>query len=238
MDLSRWVEQVKTAIRMAASNHAAQAEGTGATVPLSIRLWKAPMKRLMLSGLLLSFSVFPARSAQQENPQGTKATRSECYAKVQEWEVWADKNLQNVPSPPLGSGQQVSILEPTPERVAHNIRRIGEEESKSQWLWFFRAMGLGAGLIAAFTISKAIKRTWALIRRTSPTSPAKQQLFVLIVGGTWISVATLLAILNKNLLVHPINLLATVGVYSLPAILFGGICFWWIGKCQPRQKTP
>jgi hypothetical protein len=195
------------------------------------------MKRLVLYALLLSFSVVPARSAQQENPQETKATLSECYAKVQEWEVWADKNLQNVPSPPLGPGQRASILEPIPERFALNIRRIGEEESKLLWLWFFRAMGLGAGLIAALTISKAIKRTWPLIRRTSPTSRTKQQLFVLIVGATWISVATLLEILNNDLSDHPINLIATVGVYSLPAILFGGICFWWIGKCQPSQKT-
>ena len=269
MDLPRSVEHGKTAFRMAGLNQAGEAapellgniggaetdvldnsstksgfslsetERTAATVPLAIQLWKTAMNRLVLSALLLSFSVFPARSAQQEKPQETNATLSECYAKVQELEEWAGRNLPNAPLRPLGPGQQVSSgPEPTPEQFAHNIRRIREEESKSQWLWFFRAMGLGAGLIAALTVSKAIRRTWPLIRRTSPTSPTKQQLFVLIVGATWISVATLLAILNSDLSNHPINLIATVSLYSLPAILFGGICFWWIGKCQPSQKTP
>jgi hypothetical protein len=197
------------------------------------------MKRLMVSALLLFSSVVPARSARQENPQEPKATLSECYAKVQEWEEWADRNLQNVPPPPLRPGQQASsIIEPTPEQFAHNVRRIREEESKSQWLWFFRAMGLGAGLIVALTISKVIKRAWPLIQRASPSSPAKKQLFVLIVGATWISVATLVAVmLNNDLSDHPINLLSTIGVYSLPAILFGGVCFWWIGKNQPSQET-
>jgi hypothetical protein len=106
-------------------------------------------------------------------------------------------------------------------------------------MWFFWAMGLGVGLIVALTISKAIKRACPLIKRASPSSPTKQQLFVLIVGASWISVATLLAILlNSDLSGHPINLLATVGLYSLPAILFGGVCFWWIGKRQPSQNTP
>jgi hypothetical protein len=196
------------------------------------------MKRLVLSALLLSFSVVPARSAQRENLQEPKATLSECYAKVQEWEEWADRNLPNVPPRPLGPGQQVSSgPEPTPEQFAHNIRRIRDEESKSRLLWFFRAMGLGVGLIAALMVSRAIKRALRLIRRTSPLSPAKKQLFVLIVGATWISVATLLATLNNDLSDHPINLFATIGVHSLPAILFGGVSFWWIGKDQSSQQA-
>jgi hypothetical protein len=197
------------------------------------------MRRLVVSALLLFSSEVPARSAQQENPQEPKATLSECYAKVQEWEEWANRNLPNVPPPPLRPGQRASsVLEPTPEQFAHNIGRIREEESKSQWLWFFSAMGLGAGLIATLTISKAIKRAWPLMRQTSLLSRAKKQLFVLIAGATWISLASLLAILNNDLSNHPINLIATVGMYSLPAILFGGVGFWWIGKGQPAQNTP
>ena len=65
--------------------------------------------------------------------------------------------------------------------------------------------------------------------------PRKKQLVVLLIVASWMSVAFWDAIstyrpgegqLNPSML----DLMMTGLVHSIPAILFGGILFWWFGK--------
>jgi hypothetical protein len=148
---------------------------------------------------------------------------SDCDAKVQQWESWANT---------IGPNND-HVRQDNDELTAENSRLNKKLEAQSwvvmQWL-FWIAAGLGAGALAMYAIVKSIKWSW-------PQSAPGKQLFVLISGATWITAAALLALLNDRLSDHPINMLATVCVYSLPAVLFGGVCFWWIGKNQPSQKT-
>jgi hypothetical protein len=279
MDLTRRLENVKAGLLKAGSNHVAEAapelvanigraeigvltssstksgfssseiEGTGVSVPFFIRLWKVDMKRLAVSTLLLFFSVIPAGSAQQDEPnaQSPKALL-DCYAErdrlretvaeARKWEEWA---RENVPKHEKLLADYDEMRRKNDDLAADNFVLKEKMEALSSvpgQLIFWISAGSGLGLFAAFMLFKAVKRGWPLIGRASLSSPAKKQLFVLIVGATWISVSTLLASsLNNDLSAHPINLLATVGVYSLPAILFGGVCFWWIGKHQLGQKV-
>jgi hypothetical protein len=197
----------------------------------------------------LFFSVVPAISAQQDEPNAQRPKALlDCYAErnrlretdaaARKWEEWAK---ENVPKHEKLLADYDEMRRKHDDLATDNFVLKEKMEALSsvpgQWIFWISA-GLGIGLFTAFMIFKAFKRGWALIGRTFVSSPAKKQLFVLIVGATWISVATLLALsVNNDLSAHPINLLATVGVYSLPAILFGGVCFWWIGKHQLGQKA-
>ena len=147
---------------------------------------------------------------------------SDCDAKVQNWETCG--NSTNVPN-------YNRARQDNDELTAENSRLNRKLEPQSwvvmQWI-FWVSLGLGVGMLAAFAIFKAVKLGW-------PLSALRKQLFVLISGATWITIAALIGLLNGR--EGPINLLATVVVCSLPAILFGGVCFWWIGKDQPSQKT-
>lgn len=192
------------------------------------------MNRLMVSlffvvGLCLVFawSVKPQDQQddiQQQTDKFLAARRlkelSECNAKVQEWESWWNENRPNYDRVRLTND----------ELTTENFRLHGKLESQSwvvmQWLFWISA-GLGSGVLAMYAVVKSVKWLW-------PSSAPRKQLFVLILGATWISIAVLLAFLIDR--GGPINLVATVSLYSLPAILFGGIGFWWIGKTNEEKS--
>ena len=67
-------------------------------------------------------------------------------------------------------------------------------------------------------------------------SNRRNALAVLILGSVWITAAALIAVNDSDLSKHPVNMLFTVLVYSLPALLFGGVGFWWFGKENSKRR--
>jgi len=90
-------------------------------------------------------------------------------------------------------------------------------------------VALGAGIFVAFMLLKALVRAW-------PSSPAKKQLVVLSLGALWVSSAAVIGASDPRLSIHPVNLAFTVGVYSLPAVLFAGVAFWWFEQQKRLQS--
>ena len=89
--------------------------------------------------------------------------------------------------------------------------------------------GLAAGICIAFLAVKILIRVW-------PASPQKKQLIILVFGALWISVASVVGANDSQLSIHPVNLAFTVGIESMPAVLFSGIAFWWIEKTKQGQN--
>jgi hypothetical protein len=101
-----------------------------------------------------------------------------------------------------------------------------EKELNDQRAWlFFGFAGVGAGLAVAFLTVRFLWRKWRL-------SPTGKQLGVLVLGALWMTAAVFVALNDSTLAPHPINLAVTVVVYSLPAILFASIAFWWFEKAK------
>ncbi len=195
------------------------------------------MRRLVVSALLVFLCLIPAHSAQQDNSnsQSPKALldclseRNELRktdAAAKKWEDWAN---ENVPKHQKLLADYDELRQKNNDLASTNFMLRNKLEPQSsiamQWVFWISA-GLGVGMLVLFTIFKAVKRAWPL------TGP-KRQLFVLVSVASW---ATIAVILNGDMSDHPINMLATDIAASLPAILFGGIGFWWIGKTQPKAK--
>lgn len=49
--------------------------------------------------------------------------------------------------------------------------------------------------------------------------------------------AAVVAVNDSDLTKHPVNLLFTVLVYSIPALAFGGIGFWWFGRAVEKSEA-
>ena len=157
---------------------------------------------------------------QHRSEESNILTLPECSTRLREWEAWADTNLPNYER----------MRQDNNELTAENSRLNRKLESQSwivmQWL-FWVSVGLAAGALAMYAIVKTVKWSW-------PQSAPRKQLFVLLAAATWITLVALLAILIGRS--GPINLLANVVLYSLPAILFAGIGFWWVGRSEPKSK--
>jgi len=144
-------------------------------------------------------------------PVFTPSKPDECQAKLDEWQKWGDKN-----GPIMARiSERNQYLE---SRAAINRESVMET-----------SLAFGAGIFGAFLLVKATKRLW-------PFSTERKQLIVLVLGATWITVAAYVAVTNDLFAAHPINLAFAIGVYSLPAILFGGIAFWWLGKAKRTTR--
>jgi len=51
------------------------------------------------------------------------------------------------------------------------------------------------------------------------------------------SAVVLLCALSARFSLHPMALLLSVVAYSNPAVLFGGIIFWWLGRVEPKVSA-
>jgi hypothetical protein len=71
---------------------------------------------------------------------------------------------------------------------------------------------------------------WRWFRQVRPIPTAKKQLAILLLTATWITACVFIALSDGTLSTHPINMAVIVFMYSLPAILFGGIAVGWIGR--------
>ena len=90
-------------------------------------------------------------------------------------------------------------------------------------------VGIGIGIAAAFYLARALRRMWRMSQR------GKQLAFV-AGGAFWMTGAAVVAVNDSDLSRHPVNMLFTVLVYSIPAFAFGGIGFWWFGKGKEQQQ--
>lgn len=153
---------------------------------------------------------------------------SECDAG---WKEWADRAMPKY--------QTLSQDYDTLWRENRHLKQEnGELQSKAEFMSVIgtivsvavAAMGIGVGAFGAFVLGR-------LVKRSRPLSPTARQLIVLVVGGIWVSAAALIGVKDDTLSTHPVNLLFTVLVYSIPALAFGGIGFWWFGKAKPQEPT-
>jgi hypothetical protein len=137
-----------------------------------------------------------------------------CQAKLDEWKKWGDETV-----PKCRASE------------ARNIRLQEQLDSDEGILWRIGIafVAFGAGFCGAYVIVKSIKRVW-------PLSPARKQLIVLLAMAAWMSIAALLSAADRHLLNHPVDLAFSVLVYSIPALAFGGIGFWWFGKGKQAQS--
>ncbi|MGH9564683.1 MAG: hypothetical protein ACRD4F_07300, partial [Candidatus Angelobacter sp.] len=56
----------------------------------------------------------------------------------------------------------------------------------------------------------------------------RKQLAIMTLAALWIIIAGALLLSDNDLNKHPVNLLVSLFICSLPAVLFGGIALWWL----------
>jgi hypothetical protein len=151
---------------------------------------------------------------------------AECDA---EWNAWADRAMPNYRS----ISQDYETLNRKYGESQREIERLESSLSGAQDMRitvFLGTLGLGIGAVAAFY-------TVRFLRRVRPFTAQRKQLIVLIVAALWVSAAGWIAINDDTLSKHPVNMLFTVLVYSIPALAFGGIGFWWFGRAAEKGQA-
>lgn len=95
--------------------------------------------------------------------------------------------------------------------------------------FFSHGTGIAFSGFLFYVITVAVK---ALLQKhpLRQLTREKKQLVAVLLASGWISVAAFIAANDRELSHHPVNLIASVFVFSLPAILFGGVSFWWFGR--------
>lgn len=145
----------------------------------------------------------------REAPVGTL---SECQATVLRWQKWNDQRFRDE-KPLQTENTQLK------ERLA-----VAEYAARDYVQLFAAFVAIGLGIFVAFVIFRGLSQFLL------SSSPAKKQLVVLVLAAMWISVAVVVGTQDRRLSNHPINLATTVVVYSLPAIMFATIAFWWFER--------
>lgn len=151
-------------------------------------------------------------------------TLSECQAYALEWQAWYK---YNGPICERLRTDYAALVDRHRETQAENERLSGgAAEIRLRIFVAFVAVGFGAFL--AFLVSRGVRRAW-------PLSFEHKQLAVLVMVAAWISIAALIAVSDSRFSYHPVNSAFRVGVWSLPALVFGAVGFWWFGKKHPRR---
>jgi hypothetical protein len=154
--------------------------------------------------------------------QSGPKTLTACQTKVYEWQKWYDGNIG-----------VFGDLKTNNDRLTRENNELGTEDSRlrselkiAEPVGIFSGfLGLGAGIGIIFLLAKWLRRA---PQPSTSVSAEKKKLLLLIGGAGWISVAVVICSQRQILYLHPINLLVAVVVYSIPAVLFGGIAFWWL----------
>lgn len=159
-----------------------------------------------------------------------KAKYEVCQKHLDEWQKWGDQNVSRcekaiadysrIESDNADLRGQNDHLEEIAGGNAPKIRQV-----------FAAFWGIGVGVAMVILLIKGLKRLGRL-------GSINKQLLTLIAGAMWVSVTALIQASDYTLSRHPVNMLFTVLVYSLPAFLFAGIGFWWFGKTKQLEPTP
>lgn len=145
----------------------------------------------------------------------------DCQTRVVKWQDWYNRNINEYNDRYDKLMQDFSTERLRNKDLQEDLASLREDS-------FFGGLGIGCGAFLVFIALRWVKQ----LKRLSPISPAKRQLTVMILAATWITVAGFVAQQQPQLTMHPVNMAFTVGVYSLPALLFGGIAVWWFGKAK------
>jgi hypothetical protein len=151
-------------------------------------------------------------------------TLSICQAKVYEWQQWYDANIAifgDLKTNNYQLKQENADLQSANSELRNDLRTAEPVGV------FSGLLGIGAGISIIFLLAKWTRRAQL---STPMLSRDTKKLFLLIGGAVWISVVVVICSQAQSLYLHPLNLLVAVVVYSIPAILFDGIAFWWLRK--------
>lgn len=134
-----------------------------------------------------------------------------CQSELKKWQEWGRINA------------------PRHEQLIRDYEML--EQDRSNQLAAFIAGGLAIGFGGGMAVLgiKGLRRIW-------PLSRERKQLAVLILGAAWITIAGFVVANDSWLSQHPVNMLLTIFVYSLPALLFGGIGAWWFGRARRGEQ--
>lgn len=147
------------------------------------------------------------------------------------WNAWADKAMPKYRT----LSQDYETLNRRDQQLQEENQNLQSSVRQAWDTWkaivvFLLASGIGVGVGLVFMLVRFLKRA-------RPWSAALRQLLILVAGAIWMSLASLIAINDDVLSKHPVNMLFTVLVYSIPALAFGGIGFWWFGRQSDKGQA-
>jgi hypothetical protein len=142
--------------------------------------------------------------------QGCPEKLTKCTVRLQEWQAMWDTYKPFC--------EQMKTENETLRRNADSV-----PETRLRIFLAFGAVGFGTFL--AFLVSRGVSRAW-------PLSFEHKQLAMLVMVAAWVSVAALIAVSDSRFSYHPLSSALRVGLWSLPALVFGAVSFWWFGKRQ------
>lgn len=153
----------------------------------------------------------------------TKYRLQNCEADLKKWNDWHTSNKDALDEYEKNSESCIEVAQSkkTEERIQTAIE------------YFSFAAGIVVSLFLVWRIGLAVRRFF----QKRPFTPERKQLVALIIASLWASGAVVISLNEPDLTRHPVNLLATVFVLSLPAILFGAVSFWWFGKAKRAQAA-
>jgi hypothetical protein len=152
-----------------------------------------------------------------------KRRLQECETNLQKWNDWRTNNKDALDEYEKNSGSCIEVVQSS--KVEARIQTaIG---------YFSFAAGIVVSLFLIWRIGLAVRRFF----QKRPFTPEKKQLVALIIASLWASGAVVFSLNEPDLTRHPVNLLATVFVLSLPAMLFGGVSFWWFEKAKESKSA-
>jgi hypothetical protein len=155
-------------------------------------------------------------------------TLADCQDYALQWQAWYAHNAQ---SNGRLEADYKALTSRYPEMERENERLAGNAV-EVRFRIFIAFASVGAGLFLAFLVSRGIVRA---VRRAWPLSFEHKQLAALILVAVWVSAVALIAVSDSRFSYHPVSSAFRVGLWSLPALVFGAVAFWWFGKRQPMR---
>jgi len=144
-----------------------------------------------------------------------------CQKELKIWKDWAGTNVP----------KYNELVDDYDRLMATNKelrQKLEDNEHGHEWYWVVLASAIAFGFGSAIYCLRGLAR---FIKRSRPFSPARKQLCVLVSATSW---TALMVLANWNPS-HPINALAGVVVWSLPAMLLAAILFWWYRRSETQQ---
>ena len=165
--------------------------------------------KVLTLGLLFIMLLIPSKTVMADDNLADQLAA--CQNKVQEYKDWAATNV------------------PKHNQLLNEYERLKERndklENERDFRWLLVAASGVFGVVVAIYFLYFLGRLAVRVRRLSPAS---KQLCVLLGATVWVA----FTLLSNWSSYHPINTLAAVLVWSLPAFLLAGILFWWFKKSE------